>query len=159
MATGITIDDYVHRSRTSLLFAESQFDAVIDRWCDSDPLLHELQRFDSFKGKTSWDKLDPMHFKMLISTTLTAIDLRCAPHDRLNEDITLVQSLFFLLAGLIYCVQCRTESAVDTLRMIRISDNEVSFELTISLISDKRSMSQNNPQKNVLAVVVDNTKK
>jgi hypothetical protein len=157
MATGCIIDDYVLNRRSSLLFNDSQINVVKERWSEPDILLAELQHFDTFKGKTSWDQLDPLHFRMLISTTMTARDTKLDPKDYFNDKVPLVQSLYLLLMGLVYCLHSRTGLAVDTIRVMRISDSNVSFESTITLIADRRPEALPAPPKPGLSIIVDNT--
>ena len=159
MATSCIIDDYVLKRRSSLLFNETQFKQVTDKWKDPDILLGELQHFESFRGKISWDQLDPIHFRMLIATTLTARDNKLDPKDFFNEKIPLVQSLYFLLMGLVHCLHSRTGIAVDTIRVMRITDTEVSFEFTLTMIAEKRPAVLPAPPKPGLSIVVDNTPK
>lgn len=159
MATSCIIDDYVLKRRSSLLFNENQFKMVMDQWKHPDILLGELQHFDVFKGKESWDKLDPIHFRMLIATTMTARDGKLEPKDYFNENVPLVQSLYFLLMGLVHCLHCRTGIAVDTIRVMRITEIEVSFEFTLTMIADKRQAILPAPPKSGLTIVVDNTPK
>jgi hypothetical protein len=158
MTTACFIDDYVINKRSSLLFNESQFKVVIDQWKNTDPLLGELQSWDVFKGKDTWEKLDPIHFKMLISTVFSARDKKVESTDLFNDALPLIQSLYFLLMGLAYCIQLRTGAAVDNMRVMRIDANEVSFEFNISIIADKKPITAlPAPPKFNLKVVVDNT--
>jgi hypothetical protein len=159
MATGCILDDYVLKRRSSLLFNENQFKQVTDKWKDPDILLGELQHFESFRGKMSWEQLDPIHFRMLIATTLTARDTKLDPKDFFNEKIPLVQSLYFLLMGLAHCLHSRTGIAVDTMRVMRITETEVSFEFTLTMIAEKRNAALPAPPKSGLTIVVDNTTK
>ena len=158
MATACIIDDYVLNKRSSLLFNENQFKVVIDQWKKSDPLLIELQSWEVFKGKDTWDKLEPIHFKMLIATVFSARDKKIDPKDMFNDSLPLVQSLYFLLMALAYSIQLRTGAAVDNMRVMRIDPNEVSFEFNISIIADKKPMAAlPAPTKPIFKVVVDNT--
>ena len=158
MATACLIDDYVINKRSSLLFNENQFKVVIDQWHNSDPLLNELQSWDVFKGKDTWNKLDPLHFRMLISTVFSARDKKIEADDLFNDSLPLVQSLYFLLMGLAYCLQLRTGAAVDNMRVMRVNANDVSFEFNISIIAEKKPIiALPAPPKTGLKVVVDNT--
>lgn len=159
MATSCIIDDYVLKRRSSLLFNDNQFKVVSDKWKEPDILLGELQHFESFRGKISWDQLDPIHFRMLIATTLTARDNKLEEKDFFNEKVPLVQSLYFLLMGLVHCLHSRTGIAVDTIRVMRITDSDVSFEFTLTMIADKRPAALPAPPKSGLSIVVDNTSK
>ena len=159
MATSCIIDDYVLNRRSSLLFNDNQIKTVQDRWKDPDILLGELQHFDAFRGKISWDQLEPLHFRMLISTTMTARDSKLDPKDYFNDKVPLVQSLYLLLMGLVYCLHSRTGIAVDTIRVMRINDSNVSFEFTLTMIADRRPEALPAPPKPGLSVVVDNTPK
>lgn len=158
MASACVIDDYVLNKRTSLLFNENQFNVVTNQWQNSDPLLAELQNWEIFKGKDTWDKLDPIHFKMLISTVFSARDKKLPANEIFNDAQPLVQSLYFLLMGLAHCLQLRTGAAVDNMRVMRINDNDISFEFNISLISDRKPiLSLPSPPKTGLKIIVDNT--
>jgi hypothetical protein len=131
---------------------------VVDRWKNTDPLLAELQNWDVFQGKDTWNKLEPAHFKMLILTVFSARDNKVPVADHFDENNPLVKSLYFLLMGLAYCIQLRTGAAVDQMRVMRINNNELSFEFNISMISDRKQMlALPTPPKSGLKVVVDNT--
>lgn len=156
MAISCVIDDYVLGRRSSLLFNDNQCKTVMDQWHKVDPLLLELQHFNTFVGKTSWHLLEPIHFRMLIATTLTARDTKLAKEDLFNDQIPLVQSLYFLLMGLAYCLQCRTGVAVDSMKLMRINDVDISFEFTLSMIADTNKPKKE-PKSPSLTVVVDNT--
>jgi hypothetical protein len=158
MATSCLIDDYVVNKRSSLLFSEQQFKSVSDKWKATDPLLVELQHWDAFKDRDTWNKLDPVHFKMLILTVLSARDNKLKPSQYFDDSQSLVQSLYFLLMGLAYSIQLRTGAAVDQMRVMRLTQNELSFEFNISMISDRKSlMTLPAPEKAGLKIIVDNT--
>lgn len=158
MATSVLIDDYVINKRSSLLFNENQFKSVVDRWKNTDPLLIELQNWEAFKGKDTWDKLDPAHFKMLILTVFSARDNKVKSAEYFDETNPLIHSLYFLLMGLAYCIQLRTGAAMDQMRVMRINVNELSFEFNISMISDRKQiLALPSPPKSGLKIVVDNT--
>lgn len=156
MATSVIIDDYVLRKRSSLLFNENQFRAVQENWMKTDPLLMELQHFDAFKGRETWSELDAIHFRMLIVTTFTARDKKVDEKDRFNDNIPVVQSLYYLLMGLAYSIQSKTGLAVDVLRVNRVDESDVSFEFSLTMMADKKPLIQ--PPKPGFQVVVDNTK-
>lgn len=160
MATSCLIDDYVVNKRSSLLFSEAQFKTVVDKWKSTDPLLTELQEWDVFQGKDTWNKLEPAHFKMLIMTVFSARDNKLKSNEHFEETQPLIQSLYFLLMGLAYCIQLRTGAAVDQMRVMRINNNELSFEFNISMISDRKQIfALPSPPKSGLKIVVDNSDK
>jgi hypothetical protein len=142
------------------MFNESQFKTVIDKWKSTDPLLTELQAWDIFAGKDTWSKLEPAHFKMLILTVFSSRDNKVKAKEHFDENNPLIQSLYFLLMGLAYCIQLRTGAAVDQMRVMRINSNELSFEFNISMISDRKQMlALPAAPKSGLKIVVDNTDK
>lgn len=160
MSTNCLIDDYVTNKRSSLMFNEQQFKSVIGKWKQTDPLLTELQEWDVFVGKDTWNKLEPAHFKMLILTVFSARDNKLKAAEHFDETQPLVQSLYFLLMGLAYCIQLRTGAAVDQMRVMRINNNEISFEFNISMISDRKQIfALPAPPKSGLKIVVDNSDK
>jgi hypothetical protein len=155
MATSCIIDDYVNRKRSSLLFMEQNFTGVLASWNTADPILADLQSIDLFAGRTTWAHLDPSHFRILITNTLNNRDKTLQPSEHFSESQPLVANLYFLIMGLIFSIQGRTGAAVDSIRLMRLSELEVTvgFDLTMMMETKKKA----EPPKHGLQVIVDNT--
>lgn len=63
-------------------------------------------------------------------------------------------SLYFMVMALIICLEKRTDGTVDTIRIMRISELEVTMEFTLTMIPEQRKPLPSTS----LTVVVDNTK-
>lgn len=155
MATNCIIDDYVLRNRSSLLFNDQNFLPLLQMWDKADDQLLTLGHIPLFDSKIAFAHLDPIHFKLLITDVLNKRDKEIGNGPVFNESLPVVKRLYMLLMGLIYCMQVRTGAAVDNMRVSRISDIEVTFEFTITMISEKK---KDPPPKSGLQVIVDNTK-
>lgn len=153
MATNIIFDDYVLRTRTALLLGEDTHQRVLDNWLETDPMLAALQGIPLFKGKTSWSHLDPQHWRLLITNTLNKRDATLEKSELFNETHDIVGKLVFLIMGLTHCMQVRSTGAVDTLRIIRVSEIDLTLEFTIMMMSQPKAA----PPPHGLQVVVDNT--
>lgn len=156
MATSCVINDYVRRARASLLFTESNFENLIKQWDVDSQMLTDLQSIALFKGYTKWSKLEPFHWRLLITNTFNNRDKGVDPAKHYDDSNTVVSTLYFLLMGLIYCLQQRTTAAVDSIRVMRVSELDVTFEFTVVMISEEKKKA---PPKPGLSVIVDNTDK
>jgi hypothetical protein len=154
MATNVIFDDYVLRTRTAILLGDNSLQEVIDRWESVDPLLVALDNVELFKGRSQWSKLDPHHWRLLITNTLNKRDTVLKPEDRYNDEKPIVASLLFLVMGLVHCIQLRSTGAVDTLRIVRISEIDITLEFTVLMMSQPKKKL---PPTGGLQVVVDNT--
>ena len=150
MAINVLIDDYLLGKRSSILFTEMHVTHLLQKWNEPDPLLIELQKFKHFKDKTKLSELDLNQFKMLISTTFTARDLKIK-NNTYKDTSPIAQSLNILILGLAYCMQLKSGVVVDTMKLMRINDNDISFEFVLTMISEKKKVTPN------LSIVIDNT--
>ncbi len=153
MATNCIVDDYVLRRRTSMLFGEINMADVISKWDLEDDMLISLDRIEVFSGIRKWSQLDPLHWRLLICNTMNQRDKYVDP-DKFNDDSEkIVATLYFMIMGLIHCMQLRSTGAVDNIRVMRISEIDVTFEFIITMIPEKKKQ----PPPSGLQVVVDNT--
>lgn len=154
MATNCIIDDYVSRKRSSVLLTEDQFAKVLKLWDQEDQLLKDLHVIERFKGRETWSALDPWHFRVLLTNSFNNVDRYVEPADRFDWSNPFVGSLYFMVMALIICLEKRTDGTVDTIRIMRISELEVTMEFTLTMIPEQRKPLPSTS----LTVVVDNTK-
>lgn len=157
MATSCIIDDYVKRKRASILFTEGNFDAVVKQWDGEAQMLLNVQGIEFFKDRTTWASLDPVHFRLLITNTFNNRDKVVPIEKHFDDTEPLIGTLYFLLMGLIYSLQLRTGAAVDTIRVMRVSELDVTFEFTLTMMPEEKK--HRAPPKHGLQVIVDNTDK
>lgn len=159
MATSVIINDFVLRRRASLLFNETNFQTVVNAWDKEDQMLLDLQSVSLFTGLTKWNQLDPLHFRLLITNTFNNRDKAIADMAKHFDDTEpLVATLYFLIMALVYCIQRRAHGAVDTLKIMRVSELDVTLEFTLTMMPEEKKKKPA-PVKPGLQVIVDNTDK
>lgn len=155
MAANCIFDDYVLRKRTAILFGEEAMQKVIDKWETPDPMLMALESIPTFAGRHAWKELDPLHWRLLIANTMNQRDKNVPKDDFFNDTHKIVGTLYFLIMGLIYSLQLRTTGAVDTIRIMRITEIDLTFEITVTMMAERKKPAA---PPSGLSVVVDNTK-
>lgn len=156
MAFNVIIDDYVTRKRSSILFSEDHMQSVIDSWEEESELLLALNDIDLFAGKTRWCDLGTEHFRILITNVIRKRDMEVPQSSHYDDQEPIVQTLYFMILGLVHNLQVKTDMAVDSLNIMRIDDIEVTFKANITMIPEGRL--EDDEPKGGLSVVVDNTK-
>lgn len=153
MATNVIFDDYVLRTRTAILLGDPALSEVIEKWEQDDPLLVALGSVEFFKGRTKWSQLEPQHWRLLMTNTFNKRDTTLPIERRYNDEEPVVSTLLFLSMGLVHCLQLRAMGAVDTLRVMRLSEIDITLEFTVLMMSQPKRK----PPSTGLQVVVDNT--
>lgn len=154
MSTSCILNDYVKRKRASLLFNADNFSPVIQAWENEDQMLLDLQHVQVFKGFTKWNQLEPVHFRLLVTNAINSRDKLVPAEKHFDDTERPVASLYFLIMGLVYCLQRRTGAAIDTMKIFRVSEIDVTFEFTLTIMPEERRK----PKQPGLTVVVDNTR-
>lgn len=157
MAFNVIIDDYVTRKRSSILFSEDHMETVIDSWNEESELLLALNDIEMFAGYTRWSDLGSEHFRILITNLLRKRDLEVATEDHYDDSEPVIQTLYFMILGLVHSLQTKTDMTVDALNIMRIDDIEVTFKANLAMIPEGR-FGETEAPKGGLTVVVDNTK-
>jgi hypothetical protein len=125
--TYVIINDFIDNKRTKLLYLDEDFDLPAQVWDKSDQLLQDLQYLETFSGRLRWRDLDPIHYRDMIAKNLQYV--ATMPDDeRLDEEHPVVSSLNFLICALIYCLEKRTDSHLEWMKINRVGDVEVSIE-------------------------------
>lgn len=155
MSTTVIINDFIKDRRTTIVFHESDFLRVEENWETPDRLLAELQDHPVFAKRERWSDLNPTHFRLLLMSNLRkTADL--SEEDMATPDNPTVTSLQFLICALIYCLQRRTESQIEMMRINRIGDHEVAYDYAASLNMAVDLPKKDGP-KGGLRVIVNNT--
>lgn len=149
----VIINDYRIDRKSVISYSDSDMKFVESVWNSSDQLLVDLQSVPVFKGREYWCDLEPTHWRVMIVRNLTQFaDLSV---DQLTDTSNkTAKSLHFLISGLIYCLEVRSECKIEIMHINRIGDNEVAFDFVANL-----NMAIDFPggkPKNGLRVVVDN---
>lgn len=156
MAFNVIIDDYVTRKRSSILFSEDHMQAIIDSWEEESELLLALDDIEMFSGKSRWCDLGTEHFRILITNIIRKRDMEIPQSSHYDDQEPIVQTLYFMILGLVHNLQEKTDMVVDSLNIMRVDDIEVTFKASITMIPEGRL--EDDEPKGGLSVVVDNTK-
>lgn len=168
--TSIIINDFHLGRRLVLVLDQSDFEQaqdIIDRG-DPDEILLQLQNMPSFKGRTRLNDLTPFHFRLMITSNLTKMnEMPDSPVFDLNHPIA--NSLIYLLSSMVLCLEKRGECSIETMKINRIGEAEVSFEYSAVLMYEeplpkrkrkkpKGTEPDPKPKKpGSISIVVDNT--
>jgi hypothetical protein len=132
---------------------KEDFDVIEMFWNNSDKLLDDLQKNYFFEGKKNWCDLSPTHYRLLITQNLTKV-AQLSEVDRSDKDNGTVRSLRFLISALIYCLETRAESLVETMKINRLDEYQVIFDYSANI---NIPLSISKPEeKKPFTVVVDN---
>lgn len=162
MVVSVIIDDYVRDVRESLVFTEKQMQVVRDNWENQDKLLVEMSVTDFFKDRTRWCDLQPIHYKVMIMRNfmiVTNLDVTAAKITPEEAE----QSLHFLIAALINCIETISGSKIGIFRIQRINDGVINFDYQASLLLElekakSAAKAAADVKRNPFKIVVDNTK-
>lgn len=157
MAFNVIIDDYVTRKRSSILFSDDHMQTVVDSWDEESELLMALDDIEMFSGKSRWRDLSTEHFRILITNVIRKRDMEVPQSSHYDDQEPIVQTLYFMILGLVHSLQTKTDMAVDSLNIMRVDDIEVTFKANLTMIPEGRFDGDDEP-KGGLSVVVDNTK-
>jgi len=154
--TTVILNDFVNDRRTAILFNYPQdFQRVNTFWEKEDELLvalHALHQNESFRDRKRWCDLTPTHFRFLIMATLTKA-ASLSDEEQGDHTNVVMASLTFLLTGFIKCLELRTESTLELMRINRLGESEVLYDYAGSI---NMSLDSLRP-KSGLRVIVDNT--
>lgn len=151
--TTIIINDFVTDRRMEILFNHPQdFEQIDQYWEKEDKLLLEMQGNEFFKGHTRWCELNPTHFRFLLMATLNKVAVLTDEQQADSADQTMA-SLTFVITGFIKCMEDRTESTLELMRINRLDENEVLYDYTGSV----NMHLETSRRKKGLRVIVDNT--
>lgn len=153
--TLVIINDYLKNRRMRLFYDKADFVLVDGVWENRDRLLVELQDTDAFRGRERWCDLAPYHFRMMVTKNLAQV-AALGDGDTLDLDNPIVQSLNFLICGLIRCLEKASESQIETMKLVRVGDLDVSVEYQSVMLMDSKPAPRRKRGKDI-SVVVDNT--
>lgn len=140
------VTDDEHRHYISL----AEYDGIVERWCDPDPVLSRLKVQPLFANCDCWDDLDREHYVVLLNLHIAlAADL---PAPARTDQHPVVRSLRTVLAALVFDLSIRTEGDVSHVTIHRISDKQIEIDFAASL----HTMELPKPRVG-LTVVVDNS--
>ncbi len=153
MTTTVIINDFSIDRKTAIMFNHPQdFVQVEAVWEKEDKLLRELGSNESFAGKTRWCDLTPSHFRFLIMATLSKLAMITEAQSMQPGNLEMA-SLTFLLTAFIKCLEDKTESTIELMRINRLGEDEVLYDYAGSINMHFDTL---RPKKK-LRVIVDNT--
>lgn len=151
--TTVVINDLVADQRHVVTFARpTDFQRADAYWETEDKLLVGLQHTVQFAGRKRWCDLTPNNYRFLIMNNLSKVSALSLEeqNDPKNE---VMMSMTLLLTAFIRCLELRTESTVELMKLIRLADHEVLYDFSASInlhIDGKKA-----PKKK-LRVIVNN---
>ena len=151
--TTVVINDLATDQRHVILFNRpGDFQRADAFWENEDAVLLGLQHTDFFIGRKRWCDLDPQHFRFLLMNNLSKV-AALSTQDQDDPANEVMSSLTFLLTSLIKCLEHRTQSTIELMRLNRLAEHEVLYDLSASVnlhLDDKK------PPRKGLRVIVDN---
>ena len=151
--TTVILNDFVSDRRTAILFNYPQdFERVDKYWETEDEVLVGLQENESFRDRRRWCDLSPTHFRFLIMANLNKV-ANLTDEEQADTTNQTMASLTFLLTGFIKCLEMRTESTLELMRINRLGEGEVLYDYAGSINMHLDSLRP----KSGLRVIVDNT--
>jgi hypothetical protein len=149
----VIVNDFVTDRRTVTMLDGSHFERMEAVWEHEDQILIDMQGNDFFAGRRRWCDLNPTHYRLMVTRNLT-IAAGITDAERTDPNHPVIRSLHLLMAGLVICLQRRSECLIELMRIARIGENEVSFDFAASL---NMAVDLQKP-KNGLRIIVDNEK-
>lgn len=150
--TTVVINDLSADQRHVILFNRpDDFQQADAFWETENQLLLDLQHTDFFIGRKRWCDLDPQHFRFLLMNNLSKV--AALPVDHQVPDNEVMRSLTFLLSALIKCLENRTQSTIELMRLNRLAEREVLYDFSASV---NLHLDDNMPPRKGLRVIVDN---
>lgn len=129
LVTTIILNDFETGKRIVTVINAVDIDFVKKVWQNKDRILAEMQDHPVFSGRECWCDLEPKHFTMMIISILNAAsDL--SDEDRIDNSNKIIASLHFLYAALILCLQIRSDSLIELIRINRMGENDVTYDYT-----------------------------
>lgn len=151
--TTVIINDFATDRRMEILFNHPQdFEQIDENWEKEDKLLLEMQGNDFFKGHTRWCELNPTHYRFLLMATLNKVAALTDAQQADSSDQTMA-SLTFVITGFIKCMEDRTESTLELMRINRLEENEVLYDYAGSVNMHLETARRTKG----LRIIVDNT--
>lgn len=157
--TRVIINDYSSNRRFFINLEKDDFDFLEAHWDNSDMLLQELQAEPFFTGCSTWSLLSPTHYRLLIIKSLSTLN-KLSDSDRSDRDNNVVSSLRFLIAALTYCLEIRSETIVELMKITRFDEYQVSFDYVSNINLPIKSPSRLTQEEveSKFKVVIDNEK-
>lgn len=152
--TGVVINDYVINKRITLFFIPEDYALVDHNWQSTDPVLLNLQHIALFSGRTRWCDLEITHFRLLVAKNLQNAAM-LATDDRMDDDNPIVSSLNYLICCLIRCIEIAGVCSLESMRINRLGDIEITIEYTASVI--ETDVISALPPKTPFSIIIDNT--
>jgi hypothetical protein len=156
VTTTVIINDFVKDRRSVIVFHEPDFMSVEEHWEKSDRLLADLQDHPAFTKRERWCDLNPTHYRLLLMSNLKKLAALSDDEMKTPNNAT-ISSLQFLICALIYCLQRRTESLIEMMRINRIGDHEVAYDYAASLNMAVDLPRKDGGPKGGLRVIVNNS--
>ena len=157
MTTRIIINDYKENRRFYINLEKEDFDIVETYWDQTDQLLQALQGEDFFKGHATWGLLSPTHYRLLIIKNLSTL-VALSEDARSDRENNIVRSLRFLVTALVYCLEIRSETIVELMKITRMDEYQVSFDYVSNINLPIKSPSKIVPvePEKKFTVIIDN---
>lgn len=129
LVTTIILNDFETGKRIVTVINAADMEFIKKVWNNKDRILADMQGHPVFDGLERWCDLDPKHYTMMIISMLNAA-ARLPDEERTNGTNPVITSLHFLYGALILCLQIRSDSLIELIRINRIADNDITYDYT-----------------------------
>ena len=156
--TTVILNDFETGKRIITLINQEDIDFIKQVWNNKDKILSEMQEHPVFAGRERWCDLDPKHYSLMMISMLNVAST-LSNEERIDTSHKAIRSLHFLYGALIYCLQTRTDSLIEMIRINRIANNDITYDYTATFnIFEGLSIKKPDKADNELRLVVDNDK-
>lgn len=152
------INDYVVDRRMKMFFDQEDFEILEEQWGVKDEILVDLQHTSLFFGRERWSELDPIHYRILIATTM-AKTFALIEEGKEEQANGALESMTFLISGLVRCIEERGECHVEMIRLVRVGELDlvVEYQASLSMEEDLPKTKTVGKSRSGIQVVVDNS--
>ncbi len=130
MSVAVTLNCFVLNKKLYLLFADKDFEDIIENWNKSHEMLNLVRKQNLCHHITKISEIDNNRYKFLIGNSLNFI-LEKKIEEILKEDDVDIQFLHFLLKGFICKLQIETNFNVEDIKIQRINPEIYNFIVNI----------------------------
>ena len=131
MAIAIILDDFISNKKLYLVFVDSDFEDVLHSWMDPTTFVNELTKQPYFKNVTRWSDLTISQWKILVASKMHDV-MQLSQEEQMNEKTPAVQTLHFFIKGLVHKLQTDFSGIVDHMKIQRINEETINFNIAIS---------------------------
>lgn len=125
-----TLVDCQSGRQMSIVYGNQDREIVLKYWEDTDGLLDKMQATASFRGRTRWCDLMPVHYKLLLTqsveNTFEAIMMAAERGEKFDaDDEPVINSMNFIIMAYVKAYEDVADCTIENIRITRIAENEI----------------------------------